>query len=126
MRCPKYKSDSFCVGGRHRSATKNPYGDITTKVSKVLIGHCSHCNRKKSMTVGDNTIKVEGLGNFFEDLGEKRLNVSKKMTKHVINNQGSFLDTSENVATASAIRNLKNVPSTIPELIFFYHTVGGL
>ena len=48
--------DSFCVGGRHRSATKNNYGDITSKGSKVLIGYCSLCITKKSRTVSDKTI----------------------------------------------------------------------
>ena len=43
----KFKSDSCCVGGRHRSSTKNVYGDITSKGSKVLIGYCSICNKKK-------------------------------------------------------------------------------
>ena len=40
------KSDSYYVGGRHRSATVKVYGDITSKGSKVLIGYCSFCNRK--------------------------------------------------------------------------------
>ena len=65
----KYKTESYCVGGRHRSATKNIYGDITSKGSKALIGYCSVCNRKKSMTVSDDTIKAEGLGDFFKNLG---------------------------------------------------------
>ena len=79
----KFKSDSYCVGGRHRSATVKIFGDITSKGAKVLIGYCSICNRKKSMTVSDNTIKAEGLGDFFKNLGKKRLNVSKKMAKNV-------------------------------------------
>ena len=29
MSFQKSKSDSYCVGGRHRSATKNIVGDIT-------------------------------------------------------------------------------------------------
>ena len=62
----KFKSDSYCVGGTHRSATVKIYGDITSKGSKVLIGYCSICNRKKSMTVSDNTIKAERLGNFLK------------------------------------------------------------
>ena len=41
----KFKSDSYCVGGRHRSATIKIYGDLTCKGSKVLIGYCSVCNR---------------------------------------------------------------------------------
>ena len=47
MSFQKFKSDNFCVGGRHRSATKNNYVDIPSKGSKVLIGYCSICNRKK-------------------------------------------------------------------------------
>ena len=27
----KFKTDSYCVGGRYRSSTKNIYGDITYK-----------------------------------------------------------------------------------------------
>ena len=65
MSFQKFKTDSYCVGERHRSATRKIYGDITSKNSKVLIGYCSVCNRKKSMTVSDNTIKAEGLGSFF-------------------------------------------------------------
>ena len=80
----KFKTDSSCVGGRHRSATVKIYGDITSKASKVLIGYCSVCNRKKSMTVSDDTIKAEGLGDFFKNLGKKGLNVSKKMAKNVL------------------------------------------
>ena len=38
MSFPKFKSDSYCVGGGHRSATVKFHGDITSKVSKVLIG----------------------------------------------------------------------------------------
>ena len=51
-----FKTDSDRVGGRHRSDKKNFYGDMTSKGSKVLIGYYSVCNRKKSMTVSDDTI----------------------------------------------------------------------
>ena len=76
-----FKTDSYCVGARHRSATKNVYSDITSKSNKVLIGYGSICNRNNSMTVSDDTIKAEGLGDFFKNLGKKGLNVSKKMAK---------------------------------------------
>ena len=79
MTLNKFKTDSYCVGGRHRSATKNIYGDITSKGSKVLIGYCSVCNRKKSMTDSDDTIKAEGRGDLFKNLLKKGLSVSKKM-----------------------------------------------
>ena len=77
----KFRTNSFCVGGRHRSATTNIYGDITSKGSKVIIGYCSIFSRKKCMTAGDNTIQGEGLGDLFKNLGKKGLNISKKMAK---------------------------------------------
>ena len=57
MSFQNFKIASYCVGGRHRSSTVKIYGDITSKGSKVLFGYCSVCNREKSMTVSDNTIK---------------------------------------------------------------------
>ena len=33
------------------------------------------------MTVSDNTIQAEALGEFFKNLGRKGLNLSKKMAK---------------------------------------------
>ena len=60
----KFESDSYCVGERNRSATTKIYGNITSKDKKVLIAYCSICNRKKSVTVSDNTITAERLGCF--------------------------------------------------------------
>ena len=74
----KYKSDSFRVGG-DTDQLKNIYGDITSKVSKVVIGYCSISKRKKSFTVSDNTIQAEGLVSYLKSFrrisakaGEKR------------------------------------------------------
>ena len=122
----KFENDSYCVGGRHRSATTKIYGNITSKGSKVLIGDCSIGNRKKSMTVSDNTAKAEGLGDFFKNLGKKGLNVSKKMAKNVLSNPGRALDLTARIATATTSRNSKQALSTLPELITFYNTGKGL
>ena len=83
MSFQKFKSDSCCVGGRHRSGTKDIVGDIivnkkTGKEVKLLVGKRVICNRKKTMIVSDNVIQAEGLGDFFKNLGKKGLNVSKK------------------------------------------------
>ena len=78
MSFQNFNSDSYCVGGRHQSATVKIYDDITSKGGKVLIGYCSICNRKKSMTVSDNTIKAEGLSSFIKNLG----NFSSKADKN--------------------------------------------
>ena len=67
MSFQKYKSTFYCVGGRHRSAMENIYGNITSIRSKILIGYCSMCIRKKSMTVSVKTIQSEGLGDFYKN-----------------------------------------------------------
>ena len=126
MSFQKFKSDSYCVGGSCRSATVKIYGDITKKGSKVLIGFCSKSQRKKSMTVSDNTIEAEGLSDFFKNVGRKGLNVSKKMAKNVLSNPGRALDITAKLATAAASRNSKQARSTLPELITFYNTGKGL
>ena len=89
MNSQKFKTDSYCVGGKHRSGTKYFTGEITINKKtgreiKLLVGKCVIYNRKKSMIVSDNTIQAEGLGDFFKILGKKGLNVSKKMPKNVI------------------------------------------
>ena len=48
MSFQKYKKNCYCVGGRYRPATENFYGDKTSKGSKVLIGYCSICDKKKA------------------------------------------------------------------------------
>ena len=127
----KFQSDSYCVGGKHKSGTTNIVGEIrnnkkTGKEVKLLVGQCTICNRKKSMIVSDNVIKAEGLSDFFKNLGKKGLNVSKKMAKNVLSNPGRALDLTAKIATAAASRNSKQALSTLPELITFYHTGKGL
>ena len=78
------------------------------------------------MTVSDKTIKTEGLGDFFKNLGKKGLNVSKKMAKNVLSNPTRALDLTAKTATAAASRNSKRALSTLPELIAFYKTSKGL
>ena len=131
MNSQKFKTDSYCDGGRHRSGTKDITGEITVnkktgKDTKLLVGKCVICNRKKSMIVSDNTIKAEGLGVFFKNLGKKGLNVSKKMAKNVLKSPSRALDITANIATAAASRNPKNVMKSLPELITFYNTGKGL
>ena len=78
------------------------------------------------MTVSDNTIKAEGLGDFFKNLGKKGLNVSKKMAKNVLKNPGRALEIGANVGSAFASRSPKAALSSLPEVINFYHTGEGL
>ena len=77
------------------------------------------------MTVSDNTIKAEGLGDFFKNLGKKGLNASKKMAKNVLKTPGRALEDGANVGSAFASRSTKAVLSSLPEVINFYHTGKG-
>ena len=126
MTFQKFQTDSYCVGGRHRSATVKIYGDITPKGSKVLIGYCSVCNRKKSMIVTDNTIKAEGLSSFFKNLGKISAKAGKKLAKNVLSNPGRALDLTAKLATAATTKSPKAALSTLPEVINFYHTGKGI
>ena len=130
MSSKKFKTNSYCVGGRHHSSTSNITCDITIikktgKEVKLLYGRCSICNRKKYMVVSDNVIRAEGLGDFFESLGEKGLNVSKKTAKNLLSNPGRALDLTAKIATAAVSKNAKQALSTLPELITFYNTGKG-
>ena len=122
----KFETNSYCGGGKQFSGTKNIHGSITSRGNKVLIGYCSVCNRKKSMTVSDNTIKAKGLDDFFKNLGKKGLNVLKMIAKNVISNLGRALDLTAKTATAAVSRNSKKALSALPEMITFYNTGKGL
>ena len=127
----KFKTDSYCVGGRHRSNTKNIVGEITInkktgKEVKLLAGKCVICNRKKTMIVSDNVIQAEGLGNFFKNLGKISAKAGKKLAKNVINNPGRALELTAKIAKAAATKSPKAALSTLPEVINFYHTGKGL
>ena len=131
MSSQKFKSDSYCVGGRHRSATKNIAGEIrdnkkTGRQIKLLVGKCVICDRKKSMIVSDNVIQAEGLGNFFKNLGKLSARAGKKLATNVLKNPGRALEIGANVATAAATKSPKAALSTLPEVINFYHTGKGL
>ena len=107
MSFQNFKTNSYCLGQRRYSGTKNITGEIvynkkTGKEIKLLVGKCVICDRKKSMIVSDNTIRAEGLGDFFKNLGKKGHNVSKKMAKNVLKNPSRALDITANIATAAA------------------------
>ena len=131
MSFQKFKTNSYCVGQKHYSGTKNIVGEITLNKKtgreiKLLIGQCSICNRKKSMIVSDNTIQAEGLGSFFKNLGKISAKAGKKLAKNVLSNPGRALDLTAKIATAAASQNSKQALSTLPELITFYNTGKGL
>ena len=131
MKSQKFKSESYCVGGKHRSGTKKITGEITFnkqtgKKIKLSVGKCLICDRQKSMIVSDNTFQAEGLGDFFKKLGKVSSKAAKKLATNALKNPFRFLEIGANVATAAASRNPKAALSTVPEVINFYHTGKSL
>ena len=122
----KIEKNSYCVGGRHISATKNIYGNITSEGNKALFGYCSLCNRKKSMAFCENTIKAEGFGSFSNKFRKISAKAGKKLATNALKNPVRFFEIGANVATTAASRNPKAALSTLPEVINFYHTGKGL
>ena len=84
------------------------------------------CYRKKSMIVSDNTMKAEGLGSFFKNLGKTSSKAGKKLATNVLKNPGRALEIGANIATAAATKSPKAGLSTLPEVVNFYHTGKGL
>ena len=131
MSFQKFKTNSYCVGHKSYSGTKNIAGEITLNKKtgreiKLLVGPCSICNRKKSMIVSDNTIQAEGLGDFFKNLGKISAKAGKKLAKNDLSNPVRALDLTAKIATAAATKSPKAALSTLPEVINFYHTGKGL
>ena len=122
----KFKNNSYCVGGKHYSATTNIRGDITQNKKtgapvKLLGGTCSTCKRNKSLIVSEQTINGEGLGNFFKHLGSAAKNVGKK----ILNNPGRALELAANIGTAAASKNPRMIAATAPDIIKFVHQGKG-
>ena len=55
----RFKTNSYCFGGRHYSGTNNIRGVVTAKGTKMLKGNCNKCKRNNSMTVSDAAIEAE-------------------------------------------------------------------
>ena len=127
MSFSKFKNNSYCVGGKHYSATTNIRGDITQNKKtgmpvKLLRGTCSSCKRNKSLIVSDQTIQAEGLGDFFRGIGKAAKSVGKK----ILNNPGRAFELAANIGTAAASKNPRMIATTAPDIIKFVHQGKGL
>ena len=72
----KFKTNSYCVGGRYFSGTNNKSGAITSKGTKMLKSKCVKCKKNKSMTLSDATKEAEGLKDFFKSVGRATVNLA--------------------------------------------------
>ena len=78
------------------------------------------------MTVSDNALQAEGLGDFSKNLGKKGLIVPKKVEKAILKNPGRAMELGEIVVSAIATKSPKANLSTLNEALSFYHTGEGL
>ena len=65
---------------------------------------------------------ARSFGDFFKNLGENGLNVSKKFANDVLRNPSRALDITANIVIAAASRSPKAALSTLPDVLNFYHT----
>ena len=63
----KVKTNSSCLGGRQYGTTKAKEDDKFPDGRILFSGKNVKCNIKKSRTVDDKTIKMEGLRNLLEN-----------------------------------------------------------
>ena len=118
----KFKTNSYCVGGRHYSGTNNIRGVVSAKGTKMLNGNCTKCRRNKSMTVFDATIEAEALKDFFKSVGRATVNFGKK----VANNPVRALEIASKIGSAAASKNPRAALSATPDLIKFATTGEGI
>ena len=118
----KFKTNSYCVAGRHYSGTNNIRGFITSIGTKMLKGNFVKCNRNMSMTVSAATIEAEGLKDFFKSVGKATVNFGKK----VANNPVRASEIASKIGSAAASRNTRAALSATPDLIKFATTGEGI
>ena len=118
----KFKTKSYCVGGRFYSGTNNIRDVVTAKGAKMLKGSCAIGRCKKSMTVSDATIAAEGLKDFFKSVGKATVNFGEK----VDNNPVTALEIANKIGTAAASRNPRAASSATPDLFKFAITGEGI
>ena len=118
----KFKTNSYCVGGRQYSGINNIRRFITVKGTKILKFGCTKCNRNKSMIVSDATIEAEGLKDIFKSFGKATVNFGKK----VANNPVRTLEIASEIGSASATGNPRAALSATPDLVKIEVTGKGI
>ena len=118
----KFKTNSYCVGGRNYSVTNNIRGVVSAKGTKMLKSNCVKCKRNKSMTVSDAIIETEGMKDFFKCVGRAAVNFGKK----VANNPVRALEIASKIGSAASSRNPGAALSATPDLIKFATTGEGI
>ena len=118
----KFKTNSYCVDGRHYSGTNDIRGVFSAKGTKMLKGNCTKCKRNEPMTVSDETIEAEGLKGSFKSVGKATVNFGK----NVGNNPVRALEIASKIGSTAATRSPKAALAATPDLIKFATTGEGI
>ena len=111
----KFKTNSYCVGGRHYRGTNIIRGFVSAKGTKMLKCNRVKCRRKKSITVFDATAESEGLKDFFKKVGKATVNFGKKIANIPVR----ALEMKSKIRWAVASRQPRAALSAKPDLIKF-------
>ena len=118
----KFKTDSYCVGGRHYSGTIDKRGYVSTKGTKMLKDNCVNCKRNNSMSISDATIEAEGLKDCFKSVDRATVNFGNKVS----NNPVRALEKVIKIGSAAACRNPKATLAATPDLMKFATISEGI
>ena len=117
----KFRTNSYCVGGRHYSGTNKIRGVVTAKRTKILKGSCAMCRTHKSMTVSYATVAA-GLKDSFKSVGKATVNFGKK----IANNPVRALEIASKIGGAAESSNPRAASSATSDLIKFATTGEGI
>ena len=115
----KSRTDFLFLGVRHHSRTISIESDIGKMGQKILIGKVVQCNRKKSISLSDNTIHGEGFRKICKTIGKAPLQQVKNGYKCKKNPTGASENRAK-IESATASKKIGTPLSTIPGVIFFF------
>ena len=103
----KFKTILYC--GRYYLFTVAIEGNITPNGRKLLIGKFVKRNRKKSVTVNDNTNKVKRLDIIHKTVGEASAEAGKKQACIIMKTSGRHYKEEQNLVVQQYPEILKQL-----------------
>ena len=125
MSYDKFKTSSYCVGGRHQSATRSFESDVSRIGENQYLTNGFIVTEKKTKIVSDNTIAAEVLGKFFQNSGGCSAKLGNKLSTNVLNNPARSLQIGAKTGSAAESKKFQAVFFSVPDVIIFYDTDKG-
>ena len=118
----RFKTNSYCVGGRHYSGTNSIKGFNSSKGTKMLKANCTICRRNNSMTVSDAAIEADGIEGFLKGVGKATVTFGKK----VANNPVRALEIASKIGSAAATKKSRAALAATPDFNKFAISGEGI